>query len=112
MLTVGKQQVLRHLQPFRWPDGRMAAVEVENGARRRGTWPQIIREGIAARAIILVLFVLATVAVVRCEHPPPHPFADPRRPRRRSGDLSQRIEVKRADELAELRGVRPHGREP
>ena len=103
MLTVGKQQVLRHLQPFRWPDGRMAAVEVENslGPVERDL-AAIIREGIAARAIILVLFVLATVAVVRWSIG--RPIRSLIRAARAvgSGDLSQRIEVKRADELGEL----------
>jgi signal transduction histidine kinase len=103
VLTVGKEQMLRHVQPFRWPGGRVGAVEV---VTRLGTVERdlaaLIREGIAARLIILLAFVLATVGVVRWS------IARPIRALIRaaravgSGDLSQRITVKRRDELGQL----------
>ena len=103
VVHAGREQILRHVQPFRWLDGRTAAVEVENslGALERD-FAATIREGIVASVLVIVLFVTTTLALVRWGIT--RPIGALIRAARAvgSGDLSQRIAVRRADEVGEL----------
>jgi signal transduction histidine kinase len=99
----GKDQILRYVQPFRWPDGRTGAVEVRHSlASVQRDFAAAVRERIMARLVVLVCFVLAIVAVTRWSIARPiHALIRAARAVG-SGDLTQRIEVKRADELGAL----------
>jgi two-component system NtrC family sensor kinase len=95
--------LLRYIQPFRWPGGRMAALEVRQtlgGMERQ--FRRAVRERILTRLAILALFVLSLIAVTRWGIA---------RPIRRlisgaravgTGDLDQRIEITRQDEIGQL----------
>jgi signal transduction histidine kinase len=96
-------QVLRHVQPFRWPGGRTAALEVRQtlGDMER-RFRRAVRERVLTRLGILALFVVSLIAVTRWSVA---------RPIRRliagaravgTGDLGQRIEIARQDEIGQL----------
>jgi len=103
LLGYGKDQILRYVQPFRWPDGRTAAVEVRHSlAQVQRDFAAAIRERIAARLIVLVFFVLAIVAVTRWSIARPIQALIRAARAVGGGDLTQRIEVRRADELGAL----------
>lgn len=96
-------KVLRHIQPFRWPDGRTAAVEVRqrlDAVERE--FAHAVRERIVYRLVVLVLFVLAILAVTRWSIARPMRALTQGARAVASGDLSQRIDVRRADELGQL----------
>jgi two-component system, NtrC family, sensor histidine kinase HydH len=99
----GKHQILRYVQPFRWPDGRTAAVEVRHSlADMQRDFAAAIRDRIAGRLVILVFFVLAIVAVTRWSIARPIQALIRAARAVGSGDLTQRIELRRADELGVL----------
>jgi HAMP domain-containing protein len=91
------------VQPFRWPDGRTAAVEVRHSLGQvQRDFAAEIRERIAARLVILVFFVLAIVAITRWSIARPIQALIRTARAVGGGDLTQRIEVRRADELGVL----------
>jgi len=103
LLDTPRGKVLRYIQPVRWPAGGTAAVEVRqslDGVDRE--FARAVRESIVSRVIVLLLFVLSILAVARWG------LARPIRALIRGaravggGDLTQRIDVGRADELGEL----------
>ena len=94
---------LRHVEPFRWPGGRTAALEVREtleGMER--AFQRDLRERVLARLAILAAFVLSILAVTRWS------IARPIRALIRGaravgrGDLAQRIELRRRDEIGQL----------
>lgn len=96
-------QEVRYVQPFPWPDGRMAAVEVRQSletVEREFKWA--LREGVASRAIVLLCFVFTIVLLTRWS------IARPIRALIRAsravggGDLGQRIEVRDSNEIGQL----------
>src|SRR5215471_4270256 len=103
MTAADRTQYLRVIRPFRWPDGRYGTVEVRQsliGVQR--DFAQSLREGIVSRAIVLLCFIVSIVAVTRWS------IARPLRALARGaraiagGDLGQRIDMARTDELGEL----------
>jgi len=103
LLASGKDQILRYVQPFRWPDGRTAAVEVRhNLGHVQRDFAAAIRERIAARLVILVFFVLAIVAITRWSIARPIQALIRAARAVGGGDLTQRIDARRADELGAL----------
>jgi signal transduction histidine kinase len=100
---IGASQVLRHIEPFRWPGGRTAAIEVRRSLEpleqrfRRDVWERVL-----ARLAILAALVLSILAVTRWS------IARPIRALIRGaravgrGDLAQRIELSRRDEIGQL----------
>lgn len=103
LMGSGRDQILRYVQPFRSPDGRTAAVEVRHSlASVQRDFAAAIRERITARLVVLVFFVLAIVAVTRWSIARPIQALIRGAQAVGSGDLTQRIEVKRADELGAL----------
>lgn len=100
----GKDQVLlRHIQPLRWPGGRTGAIELlQNLQNVERDFTRAVRERLLSRLVILVFFVLSIVAVTRWSIARPiHALIRGARAVG-AGDLSQRIEIKRRDEIGEL----------
>jgi signal transduction histidine kinase len=96
-------QDLRYLRPFPWPDGQTAVVEVRQSlAGIDQVFARAVREVVLYRLVVLALFVLSIAAVTRWS------IARPMRVVIRgaraigSGDLTQRIDVHRSDELGAL----------
>lgn len=95
--------LLRYIRPWRWPAGGTAAVEVrESLAEADREFARAVRESIVSRLLVLGLFLLCILAVARFS------IARPMRALVRAaraiggGDLTQRIDVSRADELGQL----------
>ncbi len=103
LLTAGSMQVLRYLQPFRWPGGQAGALDIRQSLEgvqrefRRG-----IRERILARLAVLVAFVLSLVALTRWSIARPIRALIQGARAVGRGDLAQRIEVGRRDEIGQL----------
>ena len=96
-------QVLRYVQPFRWPGGRTAALEVRQTLAGMETeFRRAIRENILSRALLLALFVLSVVALTRWSIARPiRTLIEAARAVGR-GDLGQRIHIARRDEIGQL----------
>lgn len=96
-------RILRYVQPFRWPGGRTAAIEVQQTlAALERDMARAIRENVVSRLMVLAAFVLSVVALTRWS------IARPIRALIRGaqavgqGNLAQRIEVVRRDEIGQL----------
>jgi signal transduction histidine kinase len=103
LLTVGAGRVLRYIQPFRWPGGRTAAIEVRQTLdEMERAFRREIEERILSRLFILAAFVLSMVAITRWSIARPiHALIRGARAVGR-GDLAQRIELPRRDEVWQL----------
>jgi signal transduction histidine kinase len=102
-LEEGSSPLLRHVEPVRWPGGQTAALEVrETLEEMEQRFQSDIRNRVAARLAILAAFVLSILAVTRWS------IARPIRALIRGaravghGDLGQRIELRRRDEIGQL----------
>jgi signal transduction histidine kinase len=103
LLGADTGQILRYIQPFRWPGGRTGAIEVQQTLREmEREFRRAVRERVLSRLVILVLFVLSVVALTRWSigRPIRALIAGARAVGR--GDLAQRIEVSRRDEIGQL----------
>jgi signal transduction histidine kinase len=103
LLVTESGQLLRYVQPFRWPGGRTGAIEVRQtlgGMEQQ--FRRAVRERVISRLVILALFVLSLVALTRWSiaRPIRALIAGARAVGR--GDLAQRIEVARRDEVGQL----------
>jgi two-component system, NtrC family, sensor kinase len=103
LLTTPTGRILRLVQPFRWPGGRSAAIEVRQtlGAMER-EFRRAVVESILSRLAILGLFVLAVFGLTRWSigRPIRALIAGARAVGR--GNLEQRIALRRRDELGQL----------
>lgn len=103
ILDADGSRLLRYIQPFRWPGGRTAAIEVRQTlAEMEHEFRRAVRESILSRLVVLVLFVLTVIGLTRW---------NVGRPIRRlivgaraigRGDLAQRITLARRDEIGQL----------
>ena len=96
-------RILRYVQPFRWPGGRTAAIEVQQTLREmENRFRRAVRTTIISRLLVLGLFVLSIVVLTRWSiaRPIRALIAAARAVGR--GDLGQRIAVPRQDEIGEL----------
>ena len=103
MLEAGGAQILSHIQPFRWPGGRTAAVEVRQtleGVERQ--FGRAIRERLLSRLVVLTFFVLSIAAVTRWSIARPIRALIEGARAVGQGDLAQRIHLARADEIGQL----------
>jgi signal transduction histidine kinase len=103
LVTVGSRQVLRYIQPFRWPRGQAGALEIQQsleGMQRE--FRREIRERIIARLVVLLAFVLSVVALTRWSIARPIRALIHGARAVGRGDLPQRIEVARRDEIGQL----------
>jgi signal transduction histidine kinase len=102
-VMAGSSPVLRYIQPFRWPGGRTAAIEVQQtlaGVERafRGE----VRVRIVSRLFILLAFVLSLVALTRWSIARPIRALIQASRAVGRGDLTQRIQISRRDEIGQL----------
>ncbi|HTX54689.1 MAG TPA: ATP-binding protein, partial [Candidatus Baltobacteraceae bacterium] len=96
-------RVLRYIQPFRWPGGHTAAIEVRQtlaGMERQ--FRRAIRENVLSRVLFLTLFVLSVIALTRWSIARPIRALIAAAQAVGRGDLAQRISVKRRDEIGTL----------
>lgn len=103
LLQAESGRVLRYIQPFRWPGGRTAAIEVRHTLEEtERKFRSALREGILSRFVILILFVGSMTALTRWSiaRPIRALIAAARAVGR--GDLVQRIDLKRRDEIGQL----------
>jgi signal transduction histidine kinase len=103
LVEMESAQVVRYVQPFRWPGRRTGAIEVRQTlAATQREFHRAIRESILSRLVVLALFVLSIVALTRWSigRPIRALIAAARAVGR--GDLDQRIDVKRRDEIGQL----------
>jgi signal transduction histidine kinase len=99
----GSVQVLRYVQPFRWPGGRTAALEVRQSlARMEHEFRQAVREKTLSRLGVLALFVLSVIALTRWSIARPIRALIGGARAVGQGELTQRIEVTRQDEIGQL----------
>ncbi len=99
----GSDQVLRYLQPFRWPGGRTAVLEVRKTlARMELEFRQAVREKILSRLVVLALFVLSMIALTRWSIARPIRALIEGARAVAQGDLTQRIVGTRQDEIGQL----------
>jgi two-component system NtrC family sensor kinase len=95
--------ILRYIQPFRWPGGRTATLEVRQtlGAVQE-EFHRAIRDSILSRLVVLILFVLSIVALTRWSISRPIRALIAGAQAVGRGDLSQRIPGRRHDEIGQL----------
>ena len=103
VMSLQSSQILRYIQPFRWPGGRTAAIEVRQTLEgMEGRFRREVRERILSRLLVLAAFVLSVVALTRWSIARPiRALIEGARAVGR-GDLAQRIEVVRRDEIGQL----------
>jgi signal transduction histidine kinase len=103
VIDTGAGQHLRQVQPVRWSDGRTAAIEVRQSLEGfERTFARELREEILFRLVVLVFFVFSIVAVTRWSITRPIRALVRGARAVGGGDLSQRIPVKRPDEIGQL----------
>ncbi len=102
-LATESGRLLRYVQPFRWPGGRTGAIEVRQtlGDTER-EFRRAVRESILSRLMVLALFVLSVVAVTRWSIARPIRALIGGAQAVGRGDLRQRIELPRRDEIGQL----------
>lgn len=99
----GSGQLLRYVQPFRWPGGRTAVIEVRQTlAGMEQEFRRAVREKVLSRVVVLAIFILSLITLTRWSiaRPIRALIAGARAVGR--GDLTQRIEVRRRDEIGQL----------
>lgn len=103
LVETGSGRLLRYVQPFRWPGKRTGVIEVnQTVAGMEREFRRAVREKILSRLVVLALFVLSVMALTRWSivRPIRALIAGARAVGR--GDLTQRIEVTRRDEIGQL----------
>jgi len=94
---------LRYVQPFRWPGGRTAAVEVRHTlSAMELEFQRAVRENITSRLVVLALFVLSVFVLTRWSIARPIRALMAGAQAVGRGDLTQRIELRRRDEIGRL----------
>jgi two-component system NtrC family sensor kinase len=95
--------ILRYIQPFRWPGGRTATLEVRQtlGAVQK-EFHRAIRDSILSRLVVLILFVLSIVILTRWSISRPIRALIAGAQAVGRGDLSRRIPIRRQDEIGQL----------
>ncbi len=102
-IGTGDHRVLRYVRPFRWPGGRMAALEVRQSLGPvQAENARALREGVGLRLVVLALFVLSIVALTRWSIARPIRVLIEGARAIGGGNLARRIHLKRHDELKEL----------
>ncbi len=99
----GSSQLLRYVQPFRWPGGRTAVIEVEQSlGHMEREYRDALRESILSRSVVLALFVLSIVALTRWNIVRPIRALISGAQEVGGGNLSKRITIRRHDEIGQL----------
>lgn len=103
LVSAESGRLLRYVQPFRWPGGRTAAIEVRQtltGMERE--FRRAVQERVLSRLVVLGLFVLSVVALTRWSIARPIRALIAGAQAVGRGDLTQRIEPVRRDEIGQL----------
>lgn len=99
----GSGQLLRYVQPFRWPGGRTAAIEVRQTLEdTERAFRREVQERVVSRLVVLAAFVLSMVALTRWSIARPIRMLIQGARAVGRGDLTQRIELARRDEIGQL----------
>jgi signal transduction histidine kinase len=99
----GSGQLLRYVQPFRWPGGRTGALEVRQTlAGMEQEFRRAVREKVVSRLVVLALFVLSVIALTRWSVVRPIRALIGGARAVGQGDLAQRIQITRQDEIGQL----------
>ncbi len=99
----GAGQLLRYVQPFRWAGGRTGVIEVRQTlAGMEQAFRRTVREKVLSRLVVLALFVLSVITLTRWSIARPIRALIAGAQAVGRGDLTQRIEVKRRDEIGQL----------
>ncbi|HWT81988.1 MAG TPA: HAMP domain-containing protein, partial [Candidatus Methylomirabilis sp.] len=99
----GSDQVLRYVQPFRWPGGHTGALEVRqtlSGLEKE--FRRAVRENVLSRLGFLAVFILSLVALTRWNIGRPIRALIAGAQAVGRGDLGQRIHLIRRDEIGQL----------
>ncbi len=103
MMESRDTRILRRVQPFRWPGGKSAAIEVRHTlANAERDFRRAVRENIVSRLIVLAAFVLSVYTLTRWSISRPIRTLIAGSRAIGHGDLSQRIEIVRRDEIGQL----------
>jgi signal transduction histidine kinase len=103
VLETGPLRSLRHIQPFRWPEGRTGAIDVRQTLDAvTAEFYREVRERLAWRLLVLVAFVVSVTVLMRWSIARPiHALIRAAQALGR-GDLGQRITLRRRDEIGQL----------
>jgi signal transduction histidine kinase len=102
-LNTDAGQLLRHVQPFRWPGGRTGAIEVRQTlGEMAAQFQAAVRERVVSRLVVLALFFLSVVALTRWNIARPIRTLIQGARAVGRGDLGQRITIARKDEIGQL----------
>ena len=101
--ALGSDELLRYVQPVRWPGGRTGALEVRQSLAGLGrvSWREM-QADLPLRGVVLIAFVLLIAAVTRWSIARPIRLLIQGARAVGEGDLGRRIDVNRRDELGEL----------
>ena len=103
LIQTDSGRVLRYIQPIRWPGGQAAAIEVRHTLQdTERQFRAAVREGILSRLVILILFVVSVTALTRLSIARPIRALIGAARAVGRGDLIQRIDLKRKDEIGQL----------
>lgn len=102
-LGPGREALLRHVQPVRWPGGRTGAIEVRHtlAAADAAFWDEV-RDRVLWRLVVLVAFLLSVAALTRWSIARPIQALIRGAEALGRGDLGLRLPVRRRDELGRL----------
>ena len=103
LVSAESGRLLRYVQPFRWPGRQTGAIEVRQTlAGMEREFRRAVRENVLSRLVVLALFVLSVVALTRWSIARPIRALMAGAQAVGRGDLAQRIEVARRDEIGQL----------
>jgi two-component system, NtrC family, sensor kinase len=95
--------LLRYVEPFRWPGGRGAAIEVRQTlAHLEQELHRALRENVLSRLVVLAAFVLSIYTLTRWSISRPIRSLIGGARAIGHGDLTQRIDLSRRDEIGQL----------
>ena len=103
LVTTDSVQMLRYVQPFRWPGGQAGAIEVQQTLEEVDRkFRHEIRERVVSRLGLLVAFVLSIVALTRWSIARPIRAVIQGARAVGRGDLTQQVQLGRRDEIGQL----------
>lgn len=103
LVTTDSGQMLRYVQPFRWPGGQAGAIEVQQTLEEVDRkFRHEIRERVVSRLGLLVAFVLSIVALTRWSIARPIRAVIQGARAVGRGDLTQQVQLGRRDEIGQL----------
>ncbi len=103
LVTTDSGQMLRYVQPFRWPGGQTGAIEVQQTLEEVDRkFRHEIQERVVSRLGVLAAFVLSIVALTRWSIARPIRAVIQGARAVGRGDLTQQVQLRRRDEIGQL----------